>query len=128
MNEIGRDRKVPLVLLDPYPRTKGEIFTDKLLEELHSRFTVIERNETDVESFYQRHLPSASFIIGQPPLRADELDKATNLLALINVEGNFTQNIDYQACFSNNVHVLSISPVFAQPVAELALGLALSLA
>lgn len=128
MNEIGRDRKVPLVLLDPYPRTKGEIFTDKLLEELHSRFTVIERNETDVESFYQRYLPSASFIIGQPPLRADDLDKAANLLAIINVEGNFTQNIDYQACFSNNVHVLSISPVFAQPVAELALGLALSLA
>ena len=37
-------------------------------------------------------------------------------------------NMDYEFCFKNGIHVLSTSPVFAQPVAELAIGLTLSLA
>ena len=37
-------------------------------------------------------------------------------------------NMDYDYCFKNNIHVLATSPVFAQPVAEMALGLTLSIA
>ena len=37
-------------------------------------------------------------------------------------------NMDYKYCFKNNIHVLATSPVFAQPVAEMALGLTLSIA
>ena len=37
-------------------------------------------------------------------------------------------NMDYEYCFKNNIHVLATSPVFAQPVAEMALGLTLSIA
>ena len=36
--------------------------------------------------------------------------------------------MDYDYCFENGIHVLATSPVFAQPVAEMALGLTLSLA
>ena len=38
------------------------------------------------------------------------------------------QNVDYAECFRRGIQVLSIAPVFAQPVAEMALGLALDLA
>ncbi len=44
------------------------------------------------------------------------------------MESNFINNMDYEYCFKNGIYVLSTSPVFAQPVAELALGLTLSLA
>ena len=35
---------------------------------------------------------------------------------------------DSEYCFNNGIHVLATSPVFAQPVAEMALGLTLSIA
>jgi phosphoglycerate dehydrogenase-like enzyme len=44
------------------------------------------------------------------------------------VEGNFLPNVDYDECFRRGIQVLSIAPVFAQAVAELALGLALAAA
>ena len=47
---------------------------------------------------------------------------------MLNVEGNFLPNIDYPACFARGIEVLGIGPVFGQPVAEMALGLALAAA
>jgi phosphoglycerate dehydrogenase-like enzyme len=47
---------------------------------------------------------------------------------VINVEGNFAQNVDYAECFRRGIQVLTIAPVFALPVAEMALGFALDLA
>jgi phosphoglycerate dehydrogenase-like enzyme len=44
------------------------------------------------------------------------------------VESNFLPNIDYAECHRRGIHVLSTAPVFAKPVAEMALGLALSTA
>lgn len=117
-----------VVLLDPHPRTVSEIFAAPVLQELKSMVHVIQRGNNSADDFYSQYLPGASVVIGQPALSTTEIESATCLRAIINVEGNFLQNMDYEACFSNNIHVLSISPVFAQPVAELALGLALSLA
>jgi|TARA_B100001063_G_scaffold90644_1_gene84367 phosphoglycerate dehydrogenase-like enzyme len=36
-------------------------------------------------------------------------------------------NMDYDYCFRNDIHVLATSPVFSKPVAEIALGMTLSL-
>ena len=47
---------------------------------------------------------------------------------MFNVEGNFLPNIDYAYCFQHGIRVLNISPVFAEPVAEAALGMAIDLA
>lgn len=128
MIELNSGTDVPVVLLDPSPRTSSEIFSTLVFEELKSIVHVIERGQTSAVDFYAQHLSDASIVIGQPALTGADIDCAPRLKAIINVEGNFLQNMDYQACFKNNIHVLSISPVFAQPVAELALGLALSLA
>ena len=73
-----------------------------------------------------RHLPDAIALIGQSPLPRERLDRAPNLRAVINVEGNFFPNIDYAECQRRNIPVLSVGPFFAQPVAEMALGLALA--
>jgi len=118
----------PIVLLDPTPRQSSEIFTKQNLAKLHELYSVRERGEVDAKTFYNAHLPEAMFVLGQPDLSAQMIDRARNLRAIINVEGNFLQNMDYEACFRNKIHVLVISPVFAQPVAELSLGLTLALA
>ena len=36
-------------------------------------------------------------------------------------------NMDYDYCFQKGIHVIATSPVFSKPVAELALGMTLSL-
>jgi phosphoglycerate dehydrogenase-like enzyme len=56
------------------------------------------------------------------------LDRAPNLRAIFNVESNFLPNIDYAECHRRGIPVLSTAPVFAKPVAEMALCMALSLA
>ena len=58
----------------------------------------------------------------------ERLDRAPNLKAIFNVESNFLPNVDYLECHRRGIHVLSTAPVFAKPVAEMALGMALSLA
>jgi len=119
---------MPRLLLDPSPRTAEEIFAPPVLERLHQRFTVVAREACVPQAFYAEHLPTATFVVGQPALDTAQLRGAAALRGIINVEGNFLPNLDYEACFAQGVHVLNISPVFAQPVAELALGLALALA
>ena len=52
---------------------------------------------------------------------------AKKLKAIINVESNFMDNIDYDYCFKKRIHVIATSPVFSKPVAEIALGMTLSL-
>ncbi|MFT6304106.1 MAG: phosphoglycerate dehydrogenase-like enzyme [Pseudomonadales bacterium] len=116
------------ILLDPSPRASSDIFSKDRYKELTDCFDVYERGDQNAVDFYRQHLSEAQFIIGQPALSTQDIDRATHLQGIINVEGNFLQNMDYQACFRRNIHVLTISPVFAQPVAELALGLALALA
>src|SRR6185437_9355001 len=54
--------------------------------------------------------------------------RAPALRAVVNVEGNFLRNVDYDACFARGIHVLVASPAFAPAVAEAALGMAIDLA
>jgi phosphoglycerate dehydrogenase-like enzyme len=75
-----------------------------------------------------QHLPDAVAIIGQTPLARERLERAPRLRLIANVESNFLPNVDYLECHRRNIHVVSTAPVFAQPVAEMALGLALGAA
>jgi phosphoglycerate dehydrogenase-like enzyme len=73
------------------------------------------------------HIAEASFIIGQPDLSTELLQRAKNLKAIFSVASNFLDNMDYNHCFAHGIHVLTTVRVFAAPVAEIGLGLALSL-
>jgi phosphoglycerate dehydrogenase-like enzyme len=66
-------------------------------------------------------------LIGQSDMPKARLDRAPKLRAIINVETNFLQNVDYETCFARGVHVLAPGSAFAKPVAEMALGMAIDL-
>ncbi len=118
----------PTILVDPFPRTLELIFTKDKLAYLKSNYNLIKRDKITEENFYNKNIDNAKFIIGQPTLKLSILKKAKKLKAIFNVESNFLQNMDYNFCHKNGIHVLSTSPVFAQPVAEMSLGLLLSIA
>ena len=88
----------------------------------------IEVNPKRRQADYERFLPRSDVVIGQQPLPRERLDSAPGLRAIFNVETNFLPNIDYGLCFERGIHVLAPSSVFAVPVAEMGLGMALSLA
>ena len=118
----------PTILVDPFPRTMELIFSKDKLNYLKSNYKLIKRIKLTEEDFYNKNISEAKFIIGQPTLKLSTLQKAKKLKAIFNVESNFLHNIDYNFCHKNGIKVLSTSPVFAQPVAEMSLGLLLSIA
>jgi len=116
------------VLYDPDPRPTEDIFSAQDLADFRARYQVTEWQGEDREAFYDAHLPDPEILISQQPMGADRLAKAPKLNAIFNVETNFLPNIDYEECFRRGIHVLAPGAVFAAPVAEMALGMALSLA
>jgi len=119
----------PLVLFDPWPRQRRLIFTDEMWARLGALARVVgpEDRKADAAEF-DPQLGEAVALIGQTDLPVERLARMPKLRAVINVEGNFLQNVDYAACFARGVHVLSVGPVFSVPVAEAALGMAIDLA
>ena len=117
----------PIVITDPYPRTLELIFSKKKLKELKSKYKTITAPKTNKKKFYENNIHKATFVMGQPNLDKKILSKAKKLKAIINVESNFMDNMDYDYCFKKGIHVIATSPVFSKPVAEIALGMTLSL-
>ena len=120
----------PVVLLDPHPRHTAMIFNPDQLARLHAMAEVVTADAAGrvPDDMVEAALPRVSAILGQTDLPAERIARAPLLRAVINVEGNFLPNVDAEACFARGIEVLSVAPVFAVPVAEMALGLALDLA
>ncbi|HEY8302517.1 MAG TPA: NAD(P)-dependent oxidoreductase [Jatrophihabitans sp.] len=114
------------VILLPGPHPGERIFAPHVRAALEAEFDVV-----DIEGrpeLLDAALPSAFAIVGQPDLPKVRLDAAPGLRAVLNVEGNFYPNVDYDECFLRNIHVLGCGPAYGQAVAEFSLGLALDLA
>jgi phosphoglycerate dehydrogenase-like enzyme len=122
----------PVILFDPFPRSAPLIFTpdaQRRFEQLGHVVGLAESAQGKLpDDLVEATLPAAHVVVGQTLLDAARLSRAPRLAAIVNVEGNLAQNVDYGECFRRGIQVLSIAPVFAQPVAEMALGLALDLA
>ncbi len=116
------------ILYDPDPRATEEIFSATELAYLRANHSVIEWQGEERDAFYARHLPQTEVLISQQAMGGDRLGMAPHLRVIFNVETNFLPNVDYDACFARGIHVLAPGAVFAAPVAEMALGMALSLA
>ncbi len=116
------------VLYDPFPRSTGEIFDAETLAQFRSGHRVVEWQGEDRDAFYARHLPETEVLVSQQAMGMDRLALAPKLRAIFNVETNFLPNIAYEECFRRGIHVLAPGGVFALPVAEMALGMAISLA
>ena len=121
----------PVILFDPFPRTAPLIFAGDMQQRFERLGRVVGVEESRAgklpAALVDATLDEAFAIVGQTDLPAVRLARAQKLKAIINVEGNFAQNVDYAECFRRGIQVLSIAPVFAQPVAEMALGFALDL-
>ena len=116
------------VILDPAPRTVRDIFSPQAEAAFRAGHDVIDWDGSDRDSFYARHLPGCEILMSQQPMDRARLNLAPRLRAIFNVETNFLPNVDYDECFRRGIHVLAPGGVFALPVAEMALGMALSLA
>jgi phosphoglycerate dehydrogenase-like enzyme len=118
-----------LIVIDPQPRSFEEIFEPKIwarLEDL-GELAIHEGPGRMPAERFESYLPEMALLIGQSDMPKSRLDRAPNLRAIINVETNFLQNVDYETCFQRGIHVLTPSSAFARPVAEMALGLAIDL-
>ena len=118
-----------VVLVDPRPRTLDVIMdpeTRARFEALGHLVTSEERRMPD--EIVERHLPETVLVVGQTDLPAERLARAPHLKAVFNVETNFLPNVDYAACEARGIRVLTPASVFASPVAEVALGMAIDLA
>ena len=119
----------PLIVIDPQPRGLDEIFSPELWRRLREAGDLIvhEGSGRMPTETFEAALPEMALLIGQSDMPKARLDRAPKLKGIINVETNFLQNVDYEACFQRGVHVLAPSSAFARPVAEMTLGLAIDL-
>jgi len=117
------------LLLAPFPRRVADILdADDLARLAALGRLVVHEGAALADATFDELAPTLTMVIGQVDLPAVRLERAPRLRAVFNVEGNFLPNIDYDRALRGGVRVLSISPVFAEPVAEAALGMAIDLA
>jgi phosphoglycerate dehydrogenase-like enzyme len=119
----------PLIVIDPQPRAFEEIFEPKIwarLEDL-GELAIHEGPGRMPAERFESYLSEMALLIGQSDMPKSRLDRAPKLRAIVNVETNFLQNVDYETCFERGIHVLAPSSAFARPVAEMALGMAIDL-
>ena len=122
---LGDDR--PLVLCCPLPRSLELIFTPARLADLRARYRLIETTDAALAGLEDAVLGEVRYIIGQPPLDAQTLARLSDLRCIFNVESNLINNMPYDQVFARGIHVVTTGAVFAEPVAEIGLGFALSL-
>src|SRR5690349_16645449 len=115
-----------IILLDPFPRRLERIFDDWTRRRLEKLGRVLWHDGSPATAEQiDRHLPDTIALIGQSALDKARLDRAPHLKAVFNVESNFLPNIDYAECHRRTIPVLSTAPVYARPVAEMVLGMAI---
>ena len=82
-------KKKPVILVDPYPRTMDLIFSDSNLKYLKQNFNLVVAPKKNKKNFYEKNLPNAEYIFGQPNLPTSLISKTIKLKAIFNVESNF---------------------------------------
>ncbi len=118
----------PLAISAPAPRTLDLIFTPEALKDLNRRYRIVEADPDDIAGLGDAVLSEARYIIGQPPLDHATLQRMGQLRAILNVESNLINNMPYEVLFERGIHVVTTGQVFAEPVAELGLAMALNIA
>lgn len=120
----------PRVLLDPHFRRMANIFTAEDLDRLNQAAEVIwARDEPMPAEEIARLRDELEFII-TGSWRYGDVKAFPKLRAIMEVGGGFPSpaTLDYAACFTRGIRVLSCAPAFGPAVAELGLGLAIAAA
>lgn len=122
------DETLPLIISAPEPRTLDLIFTPAAEAELRRTYRIVEADPESIAGLGDGVLSKARYILGQPPLSAETLARMPGLRSILNVESNLLNNMPYEILFERGIHVVTTGQVFAEPVAELGLAMALNLA
>jgi phosphoglycerate dehydrogenase-like enzyme len=122
------DDTLPLVISAPEPRTLDLIFTSAAEAELRRTYCLVEADPENIAGLGDDVLAETRYILGQPPLSAETLARMPTLRSILNVESNLLNNMPYEVLFERGIHVVTTGQVFAEPVAELGLAMALNLA
>ena len=118
----------PLVLAAPEPRSIDLIFTPAQKDRLYDLYDVVDVPSDELDTLDVNTLARARYIVGQPPLSLELLQRMSSLRCVFNVESNLLDNMPYDYLFEQGIHVVTTGAVFAEPVAELGLAMALNLA
>lgn len=118
----------PLIICAPEPRSIDLIFNATAKSALYAQYDLIEVDPDQVNGLDHDILGRARYILGQPPLERYTVEKLSHLRCIFNVESNLINNMPYDMLFSRGIHVVTTGAVFAAPVAEMGLALALCLA
>jgi phosphoglycerate dehydrogenase-like enzyme len=118
----------PVAIIDAHWRRMDELFASASRTRLAESCDIIwGRDEPIPTDELDACLPSATFLISaRPVVTAATLERAPHLRAVIEVSGAFPGTIDYAACATRGVDVLSCAPGFRNSVAEMAVGLMLA--
>ena len=113
----------PLIFMDPFPRTQSMVYTSECAAVLSQMGDIVAHwGSRAPDEFVEQHLTDMVILIGQTAMPKERLDRAPNLLAILNVKANWETNIDYEECNARGIHVLSAAPAMAPAVAEYCIG------
>lgn len=116
------------VILDPHGRRMANIFGEDDFERLTQAADVLwARDEPMPDDEIEKVKDEvAAIICGH--WHYGDVTRFPKLRAILEVSGGFpsTESLDYEACFSRGIRVLSCAPAFGPAVAEMGLGLALA--
>ena len=118
----------PRIVVAPHFRRLDEIFTPSAWDRLADEFDLVWARDDPMPAgdFASAIARAEAVIFAEWPAGVMVPDTA-RLRVMIDVCGTLDHpNLDYAACFANNIHVGTIAPVFAPAVAEHSLGLALA--
>ncbi len=117
----------PRVLIDPHGRRMEEIFSPADLVRLHDTVEVVWGRDEAMPVGEALEALADVVAVVCTGWRYGELPESTrNLRAIIDVGGGFPRGLDYDACYTRRIRVLTAAPGFGPQVAEMALGLALA--
>ena len=118
----------PTMILNPHFRKMDELFSDAARDELSEVCKIVGGTDAPLsKEAFEAHLAAARFLIAARPAVDEEvLSKASHLRCVIEVSGAFHEEIDYRACHSRGIEVLSCAPGFRQSVAEMGLAMLLA--
>lgn len=120
----------PKILLDPAFRSIENILSSVDLNRLHQVSDVIWGQDAPMPGDELDKVRDDIVAVICGSWRHGDVSRFPRLRAIMEVGGAFPlpQTLDYAACFSRDIRVLSCAPAFGPAVAELGLGLALACA
>ena len=118
------------ILLNPYARTIELLFRPEDFDRLQSAADLVWAKNEDAPEDFVESVREDLFGIVTGRWSYGDVNRFPNLKVIAETSGGFPSPaiLDYAACFTQGIRVLSCAPAFGPTVAEMGLGLALAVA